>query len=65
MELDRLVRRIKAEFLEMPGLRLTVHQACRLWGLERALCESVIDALVGSDFLRRSQAGLIRRNDAA
>jgi len=64
MDIEHVVRRIKAEFLEMPGLRLTVQQASRLWGLERALCESVIDALVGAAFLRRTQTGAITRNDA-
>ena len=63
MDMEHVVRRIKGEFLEMPGLRLTVHQASRLWGLERGLCESVIDALVGSAFLRRTQTGAITRND--
>lgn len=63
MELEHLIRRIKAEFLEMPGLRLTVPQASRLWGLERTLTESVIEMLVGSDFLRRSHAGVIIKND--
>jgi hypothetical protein len=63
MNLETIVSRIKAEFLEMPGLRLTVVQASRLWGLERAMCESVIDVLVGSAFLRRTQTGTIVRNE--
>ena len=29
------VRRIRAEFLEMPGLRLTAPQAARLWSVPR------------------------------
>jgi hypothetical protein len=63
MDIEHVARRIKAEFLEMPGLRLTVLQASRLWGLERAMCESVIDSLVGSAFLRRTQTGTIVRNE--
>ena len=39
------------EFLEMPGLRLTVEQAQRLCGVERTLCKSVLDALVEEKFL--------------
>src|SRR5436309_2968225 len=46
MDIEHVVRRIKAEFLEMPGLRLTVQQASRLWGLERALCESAINSII-------------------
>jgi hypothetical protein len=64
MEFDHIVRRIKAEFLEMPGLRLTLAQATRLWGIERALCESVVETLVGCAFLRRTSAGVILRNEA-
>ena len=64
MDLDHVVRRVKAEFLEMPGLRLTVQQAARLWGLERALCESVIEILIRSAFLRRSGISVVARNDA-
>ena len=30
-----LLRRIRSEFIEMPGLRLTPAQAARLWGMER------------------------------
>lgn len=28
-----LTERIRGEFLEMPGLKLTTAQACRLWNL--------------------------------
>jgi hypothetical protein len=38
--------RIRAEFNEMPGLNLTLQQASRLFGLEPALCEQVLRALV-------------------
>jgi len=63
MEFDYIVRRIKAEFLEMPGLRLTLAQAARFWGVERALCESVVEALIACAFLRRTSTGLISRNE--
>src|SRR5216110_160186 len=43
--------RLRAEYLEMPGLRLTVEQAQRLCGVERTLCKSVLDALVEEKFL--------------
>jgi hypothetical protein len=61
MELHTLVARVRAEFNEMPGLRLTAEQAQRLWGVEPAICESVIDALVRTSFLRRAQGGTIMR----
>jgi hypothetical protein len=46
-----MFQRIRAEYLEMPGLRLTLEQAQRLCGLERALCKTVLDALVDDKFL--------------
>jgi hypothetical protein len=49
--------RIRGEYLEMPGLRLSIEQASRLWALERAACQGVLDALVGADFLRRDRDG--------
>ena len=63
MEFDRLVRRIRAEFEEMPGLRLTLTQAARLWGLDHQTCRAVVDALVGTSFLRWTPMGLVARID--
>jgi hypothetical protein len=62
-ESEALLHRVRGEFAEMPGLRLTVGQAARLWGLERATCEAVIDALIGSSFLRLTTAGVVMRAD--
>ena len=45
------VDRVRAEYLEMPGLQLTLGQVHRLCGIERALCEEVLDTLVHEDFL--------------
>jgi hypothetical protein len=55
MEMEALVSRVRSEFIEMPGLRLTVPQAMRLWGLERASCQRgqrVVDLLVDAAFLQ-------------
>ena len=46
-----VMQRVRAEYLEMPGLRLTAGQVQRLCGIERMLCESVLDALVTAEFL--------------
>ena len=59
--MNELVGRIRSEFLEMPGLRLTLVQASRLWGLEQDDCRRVIDALVGASFLRWTTAGTVTR----
>lgn len=45
--------RARAEFMEMPGLQLTVRQAARLWACDQALCEAVLKALVEARFLVR------------
>jgi hypothetical protein len=56
--------RIRAEYLEMPGLRLTLEQAQRLCGVERALCKMVLDALVDEKFLSvKSDGGYARLTD--
>ena len=64
MEFDELVRRVRGEFLEMPGLTLTFPQAERLWGLEHDVCRQVINALIGSEFLRCTPDGTIARAHA-
>jgi hypothetical protein len=50
-ESDPLLVRIRGEFSEMPGLRLTLAQACRLWHLERAMCEGALQRLVAERYL--------------
>jgi hypothetical protein len=44
--IDDLCTRIQAEFREMPGLRLTLPQAARFFGLEPARCRVVLETLV-------------------
>jgi hypothetical protein len=63
LELRAIVERIRSEFLEMPGLQLTMPQAARLWGLDISACEQVVDVLVQSAFLRRTGSGAVTRAD--
>jgi hypothetical protein len=63
MELETVVRRVREEFREMPGLRLTPEQATKLWGLDQDLCRQVIDSLIARDFLRWTPAGSLVRNE--
>jgi hypothetical protein len=58
---DAALTRIRAEYLEMPGLSLTLEQAQRFLGLERALCRKVLDALVDEQFLCVSPNGVYSR----
>jgi hypothetical protein len=48
---NMLLGRIRAEYLEMPGLRLTPEQAQRLCGVEPTQCKALLDALVDAKFL--------------
>ncbi|MCM3878497.1 MAG: hypothetical protein ND807_00165 [Vicinamibacterales bacterium] len=48
-----LIKRVRSEFLEMPGLRLRVDQAQRLWNMDRSSCELLLSSLVEAKFLRR------------
>jgi hypothetical protein len=60
-----VVRRIRGEFLEMPGLRLTPEQARRLWRLDETACEAVLGALVDARFLARTRDGAFVRQDGS
>ena len=55
-----LCTRVVGEFLEMPGLSLTIPQACRLWSIDRPQCIRVLDMLLASGFLRRSGDRYVR-----
>lgn len=60
---DRILLRIRGEFLEMPGLSLTPEQAHRLWALEREVCDRLLTELVTEGFLARGRDGaFLRRN---
>ncbi len=55
------IQQIRAEYLEMPGLTLTVPQAARLWGLNASQSERLLSELAGSGFLIRDARGAYRR----
>jgi hypothetical protein len=60
-----MVQRVRGEFLEMPGLRLTPEQARRLWRLDQSACEIVLGALVDARFLARTRDGAFVRQDGS
>ena len=59
--MQRALDRIRAEFLEMPGLQLTIEQVHRLCGIERGICSDVLDVLVEEDFLYMKADGRYSR----
>lgn len=48
---------IRAEYLEVPGLHLTLPQARRMWGLDEATSWALLAALVDARFLKRTHTG--------
>ncbi len=54
---EPLADRVRGEFFEMPGLRLTCEQACRLWQLNVSTCERLLDHLVREGSLCKTDSG--------
>jgi hypothetical protein len=57
LHLDRII----SEYLEMPGLTLSVDQARRLWMLDREETRLILSELVELGFLRLTSDGLFVR----
>ena len=57
MPSEPLLVRIRGEFREMPGLRLTLAQARRLWHLDVTTCQAALNALLKEGYLRRTADG--------
>lgn len=53
-DLTSAIRRARADFIEMPGLQVTLAQATRLWGLDAGVCSAVLALLVDARFLVRT-----------
>lgn len=64
MDFPLLLQRVRSEFNEMPGLRLTPAQAAKLLGLDPSSCQRVINALVQSAFLRWTPDGTVVRTES-
>ena len=62
--IEDALRRVKGEYLAMPGLRLTPAQAQRLWGFDPESCRALLGALVDARFLCETQDGAFRLNRA-
>jgi len=54
---------IRAEYREMPGLRLTSQQVQRLLGQDSVMSEALLDALVDVRFLNRTRDDAYERAD--
>jgi hypothetical protein len=56
-----LENRVRGEFREMPGMRLSFDQAVRLWALDRRTCQVVLERLLAVGFLERDNEGQYRK----
>lgn len=54
---ERAQRRAEAEYLEMPGLKLTPAQASRFWHLDMEETTAMLDRMVHAGVLRRTKDG--------
>lgn len=61
MSREEMLRRIRGEYLEMPGLCLTHAQAQRLWGLDAQTCASLLASLTEGKFLSLRNDGTYGR----
>ena len=64
MSFAAVVDRVRADFMEMPGLELTLPQAVRLWTIGMDDCRFVIDALVEAGFLKWTARRTVVRTGA-
>jgi hypothetical protein len=62
---EKTLQRVQGEFLEMPGLCLTLAQARRLWGLDAPSCDALLSSLVDAKFLYRTRDGAFMRIEHA
>ena len=53
MTLLKLTQRIREEFEESPGLRVSIDEGARFWGLDEQTCELVLSELLADGFLAR------------
>jgi Fic family protein len=61
-EYRRALQRIRAEYLEMPGMKLTAPQVQRLAGVNALMCARVLEELVMEGMLRRAIDGTFGRS---
>jgi hypothetical protein len=60
---EQLLHRVRAEFEELRGLKLTLAQAQRLFGLREDVCQRVLNTLVREGLLRVGPRNLYARKN--
>jgi hypothetical protein len=57
-----LLQRVRAQYREMPALKLTKPQAMRLFGVAPSMCDTMLRALVMENFLSCTEKGMFVRS---
>jgi NAD(P)H-nitrite reductase large subunit len=57
-----LLQRVRAQYREMPALKLTKPQATRLFGVAPSMCDAMLRALVMENFLSCTEKGMFVRS---
>jgi hypothetical protein len=60
--LAALLQRVREQYQEMPGLKLTKSQATRLFGVAPSVCATMLRALVMEHFLSRTEESVFVRS---
>jgi hypothetical protein len=54
---------VRADYDEMPGLRLTLKQGQRLWSIDAVTCQELLDSLIETRYLVLTPEGMYCRAD--
>ena len=65
MNRHQAIERIADEYTEMPGLKLTMSQARRLWNMSGDECTAALGRLVARGFLVKTHAGIFVRRSCS
>lgn len=58
---EPVLRRAYDHYVDMPGLKLTRAQACRLWGVDEPTCMTVINRLIELRLIEPGEDGRYRQ----
>lgn len=62
--MNQLIPSIRKEYLDMPGVALTLPQAARLWDVDEHTCQDALETLISAGFLTLRDDGRFARRDA-
>jgi two-component system cell cycle response regulator DivK len=60
-ERNDALRKIRGDYLKIPGLRMTAREGARFWNLDARICERLLESLMEEGFLTRTGDGRYKR----